>query len=86
MLLAEQVDEGGKRVRQLDGLLALVPQVVRAQRDENPDSVVKFVLAVHVQHEVARPLRELQQPKQLLRPGEAGAFDVELRGVLRGGV
>ena len=86
VLLAEQVDEGDKRVREPHGLLALVSQVVCAQRDEDPHPVVQFVLAVHVKHELARPLRELQHPKQLLRPGEAGAFDVELRGVLRGGV
>ena len=84
MLLAEEVDKGDKRVGEPHGLLSLVPQMVRAQRDENPNSVVKFVLAVHVQHKLARLLRQLQHPKQLLRPGEARTINVELSGVLLG--
>ena len=84
MLFAEEVDKGDKRVGELHGLLSLAPQIVRAQRDQNPHSVVKFVLAVHVQHKLARLLRQLQHPKQLLRPGEARTINVELSGVLLG--
>ena len=84
VLFAEEVDKGDKRVGEPHGLLSLVPQIVRAQRDQNPNSVVKFVLAVHVQHKLARLLRQLQHPKQLLRPGEARTINVELSGVLLG--
>ena len=84
MLFAEEVDKGDKRVGELHGLLSLAPQIVRAQRDHNPHSMVKFVLAVHVQHKLARLLRQLQHPNQLLRPGEARTINVELSGVLLG--